>query len=147
MYGFHAQPEGSFDQVIDAVTEALKTEGFGVLSDIDVAATFKAKLDIEPLIFPVSARDAMTARDENDDALMEKYFESEILSDEEIASGLAKALASCKVVPVGISTLAFASGPASIVAGNSAMVSSLSRANTTMLSRQLRSCRTLPGQG
>ena len=47
MYGFHAQPEGSFDQVIDAVTEALKTEGFGVLSDIDVAATFKAKLDIE----------------------------------------------------------------------------------------------------
>ena len=47
MYGFHAQPEGSFDQVIDAVTAALKTEGFGVLSDIDVAATFKAKLDIE----------------------------------------------------------------------------------------------------
>jgi uncharacterized protein (DUF302 family) len=47
MYGFHAQPEGNFDQVIDAVTEALKTEGFGVLSDIDVAATFKAKLDIE----------------------------------------------------------------------------------------------------
>ena len=47
MYGFHAQPEGSFDQVIDAVTEALKTEGFGVLSDIDVAATFKAKLNIE----------------------------------------------------------------------------------------------------
>ncbi len=47
MYGFHAQPEGSFDEVIDAVTAALKTEGFGVLSDIDVAATFKAKLDIE----------------------------------------------------------------------------------------------------
>ena len=47
MYGFHAQPEGTFDQVIDAVTAALKTEGFGVLSDIDVAATFKAKLDIE----------------------------------------------------------------------------------------------------
>lgn len=47
MYGFHAQAKGSFDEVIDAVTEALKTEGFGVLSDIDVAATFKAKLDIE----------------------------------------------------------------------------------------------------
>jgi len=47
MYGFHTQAKGTFDQVIDAVTAALKTEGFGVLSDIDVAATFKAKLDIE----------------------------------------------------------------------------------------------------
>ena len=47
MYGFHARPQGTFDEVIDAVTAALKTEGFGVLSDIDVAATFKAKLDIE----------------------------------------------------------------------------------------------------
>jgi uncharacterized protein (DUF302 family) len=47
MYGFHAQPDGSFEQVIDKVTEALKSEGFGVLTDIDVAATFKAKLDIE----------------------------------------------------------------------------------------------------
>lgn len=47
MYGFHAQPAGKFDEVIIAVTEALKNEGFGVLSDIDVAATFKAKLDIE----------------------------------------------------------------------------------------------------
>ena len=47
MYGFHAHPQGTFDEVIDTVTAALKTEGFGVLSDIDVAATFKAKLDIE----------------------------------------------------------------------------------------------------
>ena len=47
MYGFHTRTKGTFDQAIDAVTAALKTEGFGVLSDIDVAATFKAKLDIE----------------------------------------------------------------------------------------------------
>ncbi len=47
MYGFHSRPRGSFDEVINAVTEALKGEGFGVLSDIDVAATFKAKLDID----------------------------------------------------------------------------------------------------
>ena len=47
MYGFHAHPQGTFDEVIDAVTTALKTEGFGILSDIDVAATFKVKLDIE----------------------------------------------------------------------------------------------------
>ena len=47
MYGFHAHPKGSFEQAITAVTEALKTEGFGVLSDIDVAATFKAKLELD----------------------------------------------------------------------------------------------------
>jgi elongation factor G len=37
---------------------------------------------------------------EGDDALMEKYFESESLSDEEMVSGLAKALAAGKVIPV-----------------------------------------------
>lgn len=47
MYGFHVRPRGGFQQVITDVTEALKTEGFGVLSDIDVAKTFKAKLDID----------------------------------------------------------------------------------------------------
>jgi uncharacterized protein (DUF302 family) len=47
MYGFHAASDRGFDETIEKVTEALKAEGFGVLSDIDVAATFKAKLDID----------------------------------------------------------------------------------------------------
>lgn len=47
MYGFHIQRQGGFDAIIGEVTEALKEEGFGVLSDIDVAKTFKAKLDID----------------------------------------------------------------------------------------------------
>ncbi len=37
---------------------------------------------------------------EGDDALMEKYFESETLSDEEIHLGLEKALGASKIVPV-----------------------------------------------
>lgn len=47
-YGFHCvlQPQ-TFAQGIALVTEALKTEGFGILTEIDVQATMKAKLGIE----------------------------------------------------------------------------------------------------
>jgi uncharacterized protein (DUF302 family) len=36
-----------FDKAIELVTEALKKEGFGVLSEIDMQQTLKAKLDVD----------------------------------------------------------------------------------------------------
>lgn len=39
--------ELSFDQAIEKVTEELKKEGFGVLTEIDVQATLKKKLDVD----------------------------------------------------------------------------------------------------
>lgn len=40
-------PGKSFEEVIEMVTAALKSEGFGVLTEIDMQATLKKKLDVD----------------------------------------------------------------------------------------------------
>lgn len=44
-YGFGKTIDAGFEDAIDIVTEKLADEGFGVLSDIDVAAKMKEKLN------------------------------------------------------------------------------------------------------
>jgi uncharacterized protein (DUF302 family) len=46
-YYFSKTLEMPFDEAIAHVTEALKGEGFGVLTEIDVKATLKKKLDAD----------------------------------------------------------------------------------------------------
>ena len=47
-YGFHCDlDEKDFGRGVKRVTEALKSEGFGVLTEIDVQATMKAKLGVQ----------------------------------------------------------------------------------------------------
>lgn len=47
MYGHHLTIAGPFAQAIDTVTAALKQEGFGVLSDIDIQKAMKEKLGVD----------------------------------------------------------------------------------------------------
>lgn len=46
-YYFSKSVELGFDETIERVTEELKKEGFGVLTDIDIRATLKKKLDVD----------------------------------------------------------------------------------------------------
>ncbi|MCP5102587.1 MAG: DUF302 domain-containing protein [bacterium] len=45
-YYFSKTLETSFQEAMDRVTEELKKEGFGILTEIDVQATLKKKLDV-----------------------------------------------------------------------------------------------------
>jgi uncharacterized protein (DUF302 family) len=46
-YGFGATVDLSYDQAVERTREALAGEGFGVLTEIDVRATLKKKLDAD----------------------------------------------------------------------------------------------------
>jgi len=46
-YGFSKVVNLGYEEAIEKVTEELKKEGFGVLTEIDVKETLKKKLDVE----------------------------------------------------------------------------------------------------
>jgi len=67
-YGFNVTVSGSFDDAITKVTEELSKEGFGVLTEINVKAVMKKKLDLDKRPYtilgacnPVLANKALTA--------------------------------------------------------------------------------------
>jgi uncharacterized protein (DUF302 family) len=47
MYGFNISLSGSIDDIRSRVIEELQKVGFGVLTEIDVAATLKKKIDVD----------------------------------------------------------------------------------------------------
>jgi len=47
MYGFSVSLKGDMQSIREQVTAELQKEGFGVLTEIDVAATLKKKIDVE----------------------------------------------------------------------------------------------------
>jgi uncharacterized protein (DUF302 family) len=47
MYGYKKETQLSYEDALVKATEELKKEGFGILTEIDVKATLKKKLEIE----------------------------------------------------------------------------------------------------
>jgi uncharacterized protein (DUF302 family) len=47
LYSYYKTVDMSYQEAIDKVTEVLKKEGFGILTEIDVKATLKKKLDVD----------------------------------------------------------------------------------------------------
>jgi len=47
MYGFNISLSGNMEDVRSRVVEELQKAGFGVLTEIDVAATLKKKIDVD----------------------------------------------------------------------------------------------------
>jgi uncharacterized protein (DUF302 family) len=46
-YGFGTRLDIPYDQAVERTSAALKAEGFGILTEIDVQGTLKQKLDVE----------------------------------------------------------------------------------------------------
>lgn len=46
-YGFQKSLNTTFEDAVSKVTEALKAEGFGILTEINMQATLKNKLDVD----------------------------------------------------------------------------------------------------
>lgn len=46
-YSYSTILNGDFEEIIEKVTAELKTEGFGVLTQIDVTSTLKEKIDVD----------------------------------------------------------------------------------------------------
>lgn len=46
-YAIHREVDATYEDVLARLPEALKSEGFGVLTEIDVKETMKKKLDVD----------------------------------------------------------------------------------------------------
>ncbi len=47
MYGYKKQCDGTFEEILEKTRNELPKEGFGILTEIDVKATLKKKLDVD----------------------------------------------------------------------------------------------------
>jgi uncharacterized protein (DUF302 family) len=46
-YALHTTVQASYDETVEAVRAALDAQGFGILTEIDIKATLRKKLDVD----------------------------------------------------------------------------------------------------
>jgi len=85
-----------FDSIVDILSNKINRyskDGKGTFTEVDITGELSSKIEVK-------RNELMESVAESDDALLEKFFENGTLTEEELRVGLKKAIMTCNLFPV-----------------------------------------------